>query len=376
MTCAALLTACGSTSGGANTGDSSKGLPSTITLPSIMEMTGSLAAFGKASTQGEQTAVDEINQTKFLGHTKLALKISDTTGSATQAASLTQQAISGGAPIILGSVDSTMAIVEAPIAQRAKVPMVYLSSSGDIAKIGNYIYGATADSTQYFHWEMDYLKAKSANNIGIIYDSDAPSEQELAQQVSALAAEDNIKVSQKIAVTSTTNDTSSQVAKLLSSKPKAVVVLVLAVQNVTLVSQIRQAGYTGIIAGSLGMGTGTLDSVGPAANGVVWATSFSAYLNTPTAKDFTTRYRALYGTVPNNTAADGYNQIWFVARALKAAGSDSRSAILKGLQETAAQGYPGVGGEVKYNSDRGPIEAGMLIQFEDKKELPVKGFGS
>jgi branched-chain amino acid transport system substrate-binding protein len=374
-----ILAAGCSSNSAAGGGANSKGA-STINLRAVTELTGPAASFGVGAWQGEQLAVKNINSEQFLGKTKLSISVQDTGETTTGAASAMQEAVSSGALAVIGSIDTTDAQAEAPITAKAGMPAVYLGSlptgitvSGGTQYETNYLEIAPISS--YDHWAGKYLQAHDISTVASIYDSDNVAElQQATQALPELSKTYGFKILSLNATTSTSSDTASVVTKALESKPQCVAVNVTGAQNATVVSELRDAGFTGMILGNRGMNAEVLSPVGSKANGIVWPTDFDASKSGTLTQQFVKQYEAVYKTAPNTDSAAGYDAVWLVARAVKEASTLTRSGLASAMSEVADTGFGGVVGQLHY-VDRVVQAPGLLVEYQDGKITAVPGYG-
>ncbi|MDQ7903785.1 ABC transporter substrate-binding protein [Phytohabitans sp. ZYX-F-186] len=371
---AVALTAAGCGGGDSAGGGAGAGLPDTIKVIAISETTGFAGPAGKASENGQRVALEEINSSKFLGESKLEIDFKDTGSQPAQGVALLNQAIQSKASVVLGSILSTVVAAEAPLAERSRVPMIYLSSSGEFAQGTKYVWAATPPADQYFHWETEYLRDKNAKNVAIIYNSDVSSTQKWADSVwPPLAQQAGLTIVAKEASPTSATDASGVVSKVVAKNPDAVVVLASGTANNAIVLALRRANYGGIIAGSIGM-AGAINPLKDQGYGVFWPTNFSNLVQAPEAKNFVDRYQKMFNALPNNYAAAAYDEVWFLARALKQADSTDREAINTALGEVGSAGFDGALGKITYK-DNVSQAPGLLIEWRDDKEVPVEGYG-
>ncbi|WP_432843247.1 ABC transporter substrate-binding protein [Dactylosporangium sp. CA-092794] len=341
----------------------------------ISETTGFAGPAGTASQNGQKVALEEINNSKFLGDSKLEIDFKDTGSQPAQGVALLNQAVQSGTSVVLGSILSTVVAAEGPLAERAKVPMIYLSSSGEFAQGTQYVWAATPPADQYFHWETEYLRDKNAKNVAIIYNSDVSSTQKWADSVwPPLAQQAGLSIVAKEASPTSATDASGVVSKVVAKSPDAVVVLASGTANNAIVLALRRANYNGIIAGSIGM-AGAVNPLKEQGYGVIWPTNFSNLVQTQEAKNFVDLYQKMFNALPNNYAAAAYDEVWFLARALKQANSTNREDINKALKTVGAAGFNGSLGKISYSNNVSQAP-GLLIEWRDDKEVPVKGYGS
>lgn len=372
-----LAAGCSSSS---NSGGSSGKGATTIDLRAVTELTGPAASFGVGAWQGEQLAVKNINSEQFLGKTKLSISVQDTGESTTGGASAMQEAVSSGALAVIGSIDTTDAQAEAPITAKAGMPAVYLGSlptgittNGGTQYQTNYL--EIAPITSYDDWAGKYLKAHGISTVASIYDSDNVAElQQATQALPELSKTYGFKILSLNATTSTSSDTASVVTKALKSHPQCVAVNVTGAQNATIVSELRDAGFTGMILGNRGMNAEVLAPVGAKANGIVWPTDFDASKSGTLTQQFVQQYEAAYKTAPNTDSAAGYDAVWLVARAIKAASTLTRGGLASAMSEVANTGFSGVVGQLRY-IDRVVQAPGLLVEYQNGKIAAVPGYG-
>jgi branched-chain amino acid transport system substrate-binding protein len=346
-------------------------LSGTIQVVSDTDLTGAAAFAGIEDLKGEQLAVQQVNSEKYLGSATISLQSHDTQTNPQTAASLASQGVADSSvAAILGPEIATESAPMATIAQQAKVPILFTQSGGAGVVIGNDTYRVTALQTSYFDKGLAYLQEQGVKKISTIYNSANSTIVTLATQtIPAGAGKYGYQAGPAEAVSYTTEDYSGVISKVLASKPDCVAVLVVGAANPTVVTQLRQAGYTGIILGQQGDDAGTLKPAGAAAKGVVWMTDFSsAAVDQPAAKAFSTAFKAKFGTEPTSFAAEGYDETWMLARGIKAAGSAQRAAIAAGLATVAKQGFGGAEGQLTFDGNQ-LVVPGILVGWNGTDEI-------
>ena len=123
--------ACGTNEAGESS-SKGEGLPDTIKIMSIKEMTGPVSFAGENSTKGIDLAVEQINEQGFLGDTKLEIDLKDASDSTQEAASLATQAVSDKSySAILGPGLCSQASAISPIADKGEIPVIYYQAGSD-----------------------------------------------------------------------------------------------------------------------------------------------------------------------------------------------------------------------------------------------------
>ena len=353
--------------GGSDDDGSTEGLPQTVTLDTVMDLSGPAGLAGNSVRDGFQFAIDEINETDFLDGTELELRAEDTQTNREQAVSLVTQAAKGDSPVIFGPVASSVTLAVAPIAQREGVPYVATQShTAGVVEIGDYIFRLTPPQSTYQDKMAKYLKSKDVGTVGLIYLEEGASNAEWGRKLMPQELEDEgIDVVESGSVMSSEGDFASLATRLIKKHPDAIGISVSGTQNSTIVGQLRQQGYDGLIFGDLGFAGGTLEGAGAAADGVVYTTNFSADLETASSKKFIDAWTKTHdGKEPSNFNAEGYDAMWFVARAIKEAGSVDRDEVRDAMESVAKGGLEGAQGQLAFDG-RDARTDGLIVEWRD-----------
>ncbi|UOE20886.1 ABC transporter substrate-binding protein [Thermobifida halotolerans] len=373
------LTACGSSDAGEAAGSGAgEGLPDTIKIMSIKEMTGPVAFAGENSTKGVDLAVEQINEQGFLGDTKLEIDLKDSSDSTQEAASFATQAVSDSSyAAILGPGLSAQASAISPIAEKGQIPVVYYQAGSEGVLVGDYTYRVTAPAGSYYPVIGDYLKDRKVETAAVLYNSGNPTLTELGEKTVPGVIEDNgVSIERSDGVAVDAQDFTAVSSQIANDAPDAVFVLLTGPQNPRAVSQLRQKGYEGEIIGMTTMGAGNLQTAGEEAAGVVWPSNFSARSEAPSTQEFVEAYQEKYdGEVPNNYAAEGYDTVWLLARGIKEADSAERTAIQEGIAKIAAEGFDGAQGPLAFEGNDVRVE-GVLASWDGSEEIVLTLDGS
>lgn len=276
---------------------SATGFPPVIKISLIKEFTGSAGFAGLAGKKGIELAADEINSSNYLGAgVKIQIDAQDTASVTQTAVSMVSQAVAKPDYVaVLGPSNSDAGGATAPIAQRAKVPMVFSQSLGDGVLVGNYVFRISGPLDAYYGLAMDYLKSKNVKSISVLYNSSSLRQGQAAtEMLPALAKAAGISIRSNTGVPITSTDFTAVASKIASENPDAVVYFMAGAQHVTAVQQVRRAGYNGVLLGGSGIET-SLGTVGASADGIVWVGPFSYLWQYPSAAAFTKAYQAKYG---------------------------------------------------------------------------------
>jgi branched-chain amino acid transport system substrate-binding protein len=366
------VAACGSASGSAaeDAGSSSAGLPAVVNVVSTNPLIGPSGAVGTMANQGYELAIEEINQSKFLGATTISMKTLDTGGNAQTAASQVTQTISDkSVSAIFGSVVSGEAVAQAPIAQKSKVPIVFTQAGSQGVVIGDYTYRLTPLMSAYYPIVKKVIQEQGWKSIGVLYTAANPTLVEVAEKtVPAMAKDLGIEVTASVATQATTQDFNAPVANVLNSHPDGVVLLQIGAANASAMLELRQAGYTGTVVGSVSASANLLAPAGKAGADMVWPADFHPGMPGAASEKFADLYKAKYDETPRNYSAEAYDAMWFLAKSLKAADSADRAALQDGMDKVAAEPFTGALGENLVFKDRDLAVPGVVVRWDGTKE--------
>src|SRR5690606_3072114 len=237
----------------------------------------------------------------------------------------------------------------APLVGRQKVPTVFTQAGGEGVVINDYTFRVTPPMESYYEQVLEYLKDKGAKTISVLYNATFPTFSLLGEKgVPKMAKERGIDIVQSLPVQMTTQDFAGQSQQIAKKNPDALVMLLIAPQSVTALRQLKEAGYDNQIVATSVQAAGNIEAAGANANGLVYPVPFSTAMDGESSQAFTKAVRAKFDKDPDPYAADGYDALWFIARAIKASGDSSREGIRKGLAQVAKEGFTGAMGGLTF----------------------------
>jgi branched-chain amino acid transport system substrate-binding protein len=365
VTCAVVVAACGSDSEGGATKSAGSALPSTVKVPVVISLSGGAGLPGGQLADGMRFAAEEINRTKFLGNTKLELAFQDDQTNAQRVVRLVNDAVRSDAPALLGPPVSAFGLSTAPIAQKGKLPYVASQSvtSGldPLLEDGSYIFRLTAPQTYYQQPTVDYLASKGVKTVALLAISDGAANSEWAKEtMPPLLEKAGMKVTDTITFPQAQTDFAALTTRLKQNAPDAVGMSTFQTQNSTIVAQLRQAGYKGVIFADTSFGGNSLAGAGKLADGSVWTADFAPFMTEPdSAVTFIKDWTAAKHKDPLNFNAEGYDSVWFAARAIKAAGTADREKVRAAMEALTKKGFDGAVGRITFDGHDARV-AGIL----------------
>ncbi|AWB91262.1 ABC transporter substrate-binding protein [Aeromicrobium chenweiae] len=362
---ALVLGACGS---GSDSGES-KADADTVTVDLLTELTGAAAFCGKSVRAGAEAAIKKANQDDMLDGVTIKLKVRDTATDPRKASAAMSDAASSDAASTIFGCSSAEAVAIAPIAQDEEIPLVAVQSGTEgVVDAGDYVFRTTAPQSSYHKKQVDHWESKGVKSVAIAYQTDNPTLVDLGEKVYPdLLKDAGIKLVKSSKFAGDGFDFTGLANGIVSAKPEAVLVLGQGTPNVTIVTQILQSGFEGLIGGTPGFSGGVLKPLGAKADGLTWPTDFHPDADNAGTKDFVAAYTKITGTKAEEIdafTAEAWDAVMFTVAGLKNAKSFDRSDVREGFSKAADEGIEGAVGPLTFE-DRDARAEGVLIEWQD-----------
>jgi len=349
-----------------------------VNLGGIFPMTGGAATFGTSSKQGVAMAVEEFNTAggAMVDGVKTTVNYinEDDTGSPEVGASAAHKLIDQDKVIgIIGAVMSKVTLAIAPIAQAAGVPVISpASTNATVTLVGDYIFRACFidpfQGTVMANYAYNTLKVKTA---AVLYDNGNDYNKGLAEYFKAGFEKNGGKVVAFEAFTDEdkTVDYKAQLTKIKAAKPEFLYLPNYYASAATILKQAREMGLNVPAGGGDGWDSPDLVKIGGAAvEGGVFSNHFSKDDLSPKVQTFVSAYTTKYGAAPDALAALAYDAAGLFLDAFKTAGSIKGSDIRDAMKNTS---FSGVAGAYKFDENRDPIKAAVILQIKDGQQVFV-----
>jgi branched-chain amino acid transport system substrate-binding protein len=365
----ATFAGCGSSDNGGSTGDGAStggagGRTADVTF--IADLTGPVGYAAEPMKEGIDFALAQAKKDGELKDIDVKVKVEDSASDPQQAVTLMSSAAKDD------DVDATFqatgsggALATAPIAERGKLPMLNVQSSADgIVESGEHVYLSGAPPQELtIPLQTEYWKEQGVKDIGLIYDSSVPTLKQFAEKEYPAEAK---RLGMNIAKTSTIStdqtDFNSLATEMARANVQAIMVGGQGAQNARIITQLRQAGYKGLIGGTGGFAIGVQEPLGTEADGVTYPTDFSPAAPDAATKKFVAAYKAATGKDPVTFTAEGYDAARLLIEALKDTDGDiTRESLQAGLQKVMASGFDsGAQGRITYVDRKARLKASLV----------------
>ncbi|MFE4350572.1 ABC transporter substrate-binding protein [Peribacillus butanolivorans] len=370
---AGVLAGC---SGGSGSSEKSSGDGETIKIGVNLELSGGVASYGQSIAEGLELATAEINKEGIDGKKIKLIKV-DNKSEASEATSgaikLTSQ---DQVTAIVGAATSTNTIAQVQIAQDNKVPVISPSgTSPEITykddKLNDYIFRTSFidpfQGTVAANFATSEVKAKSA---AIYIDSASDYSKGLAAAFKEQFIANGGKIVREEAYIAKDTDFRSTLTRLKSAKPDFIFLPGYYEEAGLIVKQARETGLDVPFMGGDGWDSPKLIEIAgaKALNNTFITNHYSSGDPDKKIQNFVSAFKAKYkDKSPDAFNALGYDTGYYLADAIKRAGSTDSEKIKDALEKT--KDLELVTGTFTLDEKHNPIKSATILEFKDGKQV-------
>ena len=340
--------------------------PDDILVGVYAASSGSEAAFGQATVQGEKLAAEEINNNGGVLGRKIRLIIEDDQGKAEEAASVVTKLITRDNVLaVLGENSSNQSLAAAPICQAAKVPMISPSSTNpSVTKKGDYIFRVCfTDPYQGKAIAMFVRNNLQATTAAILRDNKNDYSVGLAEVIRKEFTSRGGTIVAEQSYSGGDSDFRPQLTTIKAANPQVLFIPGFYTEVGQIAIQARDLGITVPMVGGDGWDSPTVIQIGgKSVDGCYFSDHYFVGEPRPAVKRFVAEIRRRSGKDPDANSALGYDALYTLTNAIKRAGSLDRKAIRD--QIAATKNYQGVSGVITMGPDRDPIKPVAMIKID------------
>ncbi|MBO0996412.1 ABC transporter substrate-binding protein [Bacillus sp. SD075] len=348
----------------------------TIKIGVNLELSGGVASYGQSIAEGLELATAEINKEGIDGKKIKLIKV-DNKSEASEATSgaikLTSQ---DKVAAIVGAATSTNSIAQVQIAQDNKVPVISPSgTSPEITfskdKLNDYIFRTSFidpfQGTVAANFATTEIKAKSA---AIYIDSASDYSKGLAAAFKEQFEKNGGKIVAQEAYIAKDTDFRSTLTRLKSAKPDFIFLPGYYEEAGLIVKQARETGLDVPFMGGDGWDSPKLVEIAgaEALNNTFITNHYSSGDPDEKIQNFVSAFKAKYkDKSPDAFNALGYDTGYFLADAIKRAGSADSEKIKEALEKTADLEL--VTGTFTLDEKHNPIKSATILEFKQGKQV-------
>lgn len=345
----------------------------TLVIGGTGPLTGDYATYGLSARNGAMIAMDEINAAGGVNGITFDVKYEDDQASAELAVNGYSTLIDEGMQVSLGAVTSGACIALAEESQYDGLLVLTPSASNkEVTKYDNVFRVCFTDPDQGVYAADFIAKNAIATKIAIIYDKSNDYSVGIHDNFVTEAAAKGLEVVTDQAFTDQSNtDFSVQIQAVADSGAELVFLPIYAQEAAYILTQSKSAGLSVTFFGCDGL-DGVLTKIGAeneaACEGVMLLTPFAADAQDEKTVAFVAKYQELYGTTPDQFAADGYDAVYAIKAALEQAGitdlsdPDFNSKMIAAMTEITVEGLTGT---MTWTADGEPTKTATAVVIKD-----------
>lgn len=329
----------------------------TIKIGRILPLTGPAASYGQSEKKGTLLALEEINQSNFLGKYKLEILFEDDECNVRNGVNVMKKFVEiNKFPIVVGATCSGVTMALAPLANENRVVLLSpLSSLSDITYAGPYVFrimpSDAFQSKKIAEWIIEegykriaMLSITNAWGVGV--------SEEFLKEYTKLGGEIIIHEHCKEGDT----DFRTQLLKIRNSRPEALFIPTMPKEGGLILRQLRELNIQLPVFGADAWSVSELtETAGSAANGVRYV--FPKQYDGKEFEIFSEKFFQKFNERPDVNAAGAYDAINIVSFVLK-------NILEKNLEVTGAniknelekiENFKGATGNTTFDENGDPI---------------------
>ncbi|SDH22613.1 ABC transporter substrate-binding protein [Desulfosporosinus hippei] len=337
--------------------------------------TGDVAIYGLNTLKGLNMAIEELNKEGVLGR-KVELVEEDNAGQKDQAINITNKLISQDKVVaIVGDPTTGITRVAGQIANSKNTVIMSAGSTGtNVVEIGPYVFRDTLLDTIAAPATMKYvIQDKGWKNVALITSKNNDYSVSLSKIFSDAIKSNGGNIVIEEFIQDKDTDFSGQITKIKSANPDVIVFSGYYTEGALIMKKAREVGIKAVMVGGDGLQGDDLMKIGGAAvEGSISYAGFSPEQPTPNTEKFINAFKAKYNNeLPDLFAAQGYDALMIIAKAIKEANSADPVKFKDTLAKT--KNYDGVSGSITFQESREPIKSPVyLLEVKDGKFALLK----
>jgi len=322
----------------------------------VLPLTGPIAAFGQTSKGGLDIAYEQNHKLKNGDNVELV--VLDDRGDKVEAATAVKRLLDKDkVAVILGEVASSNSMAMAPVAERAKTPMItHASTNPRVTKGKKYVTRACFIDPFQGAVMAKYALDNGLKKAVVVTDAKQDYSVGLSKAFKKAYTKNGGKVLKTVLINSGDKDFNAQVATIKKLNPDIIAFTGYYPEAALMVKQARAMGVNAPFIGADGVGFPELVKIaGKASEGFMYTDHFNeAAATSPEAKAYVEAFHKKYNKPADSMgalAADAYGMIISAMNKCIDEGkaSDDKECINNNLRHT--QGYKGITGVISIDKN-------------------------
>ncbi len=327
-------------------------------------LTGSAASYGTSVKQGEEIAIQEINEAGGVkvGDTtyKLVLNFQDDEAKEDKAVTAFNTLVDAGMGAYIGAVTTGSCLAQTDLSYEANILQITPSASAEAVTTNPNVFRLCFTDPLQGEMIAQYVIDNGYESVAVLWNNaDEYSAGIHDAFVECIENEDaGLLVADESFATGDV-DFNTQLTQIKNSGAKLLFVPAYYGDVSYIVQQAKDAGMECDFIGSDGW-DGILGQVTDSTlvEGAVFLSPFLA--TEDSAADFVSKYEAAYGATPDQFAADGYDCVYVIKAAMEQAGSVETDALVQAMTEITVDGLTG---QVTFDASGEPTKSAKFVQI-------------
>ncbi|WP_160157132.1 ABC transporter substrate-binding protein [Geobacillus sp. TFV-3] len=376
MLTAGLMAGCGSNQQGGSSsgGNGGGGGGDVIKIGANLELSGGVASYGQSIAEGLDLALEEINKEGINGK-KLELVKVDNKSEAAEATNGAIKLISQDKVVaIIGSATSTNTLAQVQVANDNKVPLITPTGTNPTitnkdGKVNEFVFRTCFidpfQGTVAAKFALNDLKVK---NAAVLIDSSSDYSKGLAASFKDAFTQGGGKIVAEEAYVAKDTDFRATLTRIKSKNPEFIFLPGYYEEVGLIVKQARELGLNVPIMGGDGWDSPKLVEIAgkDALNNTYITNHYSSGDPDPKIQEFVKAFKAKYNKAPDAFNALGYDTAYFLADAIKRAGSADPVKIKDALAQT--KDLQLVSGTLTLNENHDPVKSAAILEYKDGQQ--------
>ncbi|WP_292656825.1 ABC transporter substrate-binding protein [Nitratifractor sp.] len=338
----------------------------------VLPLTGPIAAFGQTSKGGLDIAYEQNHKLKNGDNVKLV--VLDDRGDKVEAATAVKRLLNkNNATVILGEVASGNSMAMAPVAEKAKTPMItHASTNPRVTKGKKYVTRACFIDPFQGAVMAKYALDNGMKNAVVVTDAKQDYSVGLSKAFKKAFTAGGGKILKTVLINSGDKDFNAQVSTIKAAHPDIIAFTGYYPEAALMVKQARAMGVNTPFIGADGVGFPELVKIGgKAAEGFMYTDHFNeAAATSPEAKAYVEAFHKKYNKPADSMgalAADAYGMILNAMNQCIDEGKapTDKECVNDKLRHT--KGYKGITGVININENGDAVKSAVINQVKDGK---------
>jgi branched-chain amino acid transport system substrate-binding protein len=342
-----------------------------IVIGHFGSMTGATATFGVSTDEGIRLAVDEINAAGGVLGQRIRLVTEDDQSRPEEAVTAVQKLINQDRVVaLLGEVASSRSLAAAPVAQRARIPMLSPSSTNPkVTQVGDFIFRCCFidpfQGAAIANFAMKHEGGPKATRLAILYDIKNDYSIGLREFFTKTVLANGGQIVADESYGEGDREFKAQLTKIKAANPQVIFVPGYYTEAALICRQARELGIAAVLMGGDGWDSDKLFEIGrEAVNGYFFSNHYAPDEDRPEVQRFVQAYKQKYnGKVPDAMAILGYDAMKLLADAITRAGNTRGTAIRNAL--AATKDFPGASGRITMDAERNALKPIVIVRVDN-----------